>query len=250
MQALRSCLQHGAFSALWSLDPNFYDLGQSCTEFHGDNFVGFINFALAGICLAVALLVVGTALKEGIPSATSGQYLMFTVFFVRKQALLRAVMWLGLVVMIGMMISVPFVVFFAIPLEVLDRVSIDRLQLVLAMLKTLVPSYATVFLVAWHLKDDPQMAVDFTCFVEPGIEVQRTWKNFLLQTNRECLEQISRAIVKAKYGDYEKLKSLLVTNDDKTMKKIVKRCNPNVCIRKASWSDLTAELAKSFLHES
>jgi len=210
---------------------NLDDKDQTCTTFHGDNYAGYVNLLLSGICAAVVLITVGLLCATRVPSATSTKYLVFTVFFVRRHALLRVVIYLGVFIMCGLMIVGPLLMYVVIPEHVLQDVGTTRVVLLRGMLEATLPSYLTVFLVAWHLRESPRMAVNFMPYFleQPGIEVKRGFCDFFRQTNRECLEKISHAIVKAQYGvdGMDELACLFENCDSKTVQGIVEGCDPN-----------------------
>ena len=75
--SLDRCIMKGITHAAFSLNSS-YDDKATCTTFHGDNVLGYLNYSFLAMGGTVVLYVCIQLLVHEVPSFTSGKYMIFT----------------------------------------------------------------------------------------------------------------------------------------------------------------------------
>lgn len=223
LYTISSCVDKGLWQALLSLDRSYENAG-TCVKFHGDNFMGWINYTflvLMALFLAYTLWLLKS--KE-VHSFRNGKYMTFTTFFLREQRLVWWVVNYGFLFLGFLVVMGPLTIIFAIPQKLLDEVGATQFSLIKLLALKSLPAYATAFLVAWHLRDPPPHPISFTIFEKEDIEFKRSCWQLLTQTNREFMAEVASAVVRAKYGKSEELEKLLVNPEH--AERVIKKCDP------------------------
>lgn len=211
LYTFNKCISSGIGNAMLSFDLGFSRLDSLCVEFHRTNILGYLH--LSSICI-FALIVLCAVYKlhtERIKSFTDGRYIVFTTNLVRQMPLMQFLMlaaWLNLAstILIG-----PITVLFLIPEDLFQKVNGSRFHLLQTMFWFVLPSCMSFILSTVRVVGCAVHDVNIVAVLGAGIEIKRSWKDFLVQSNRECEAALATAIVEAKYGSMHKLTELIVT---------------------------------------
>jgi len=214
MNKLMGCVTQGITKAMFSIDLHFRD-DSLCTNFHGDNVLGFGN--LLGLASIGAFIVVSIWMickQPKMNDISSGQYLVFTKIIVKQHPACKAVSWC-LVVYMGLLVVVGvYCIMFLVPESVLAETAVTRPELLCTGALSHAASYVLAVLTCMHLKD-----VKPTHFNPSVFFLQCKFKRSCLRTNQHLIEKLDHALLYAFASDGRELTKLgkLLQDRDQAM---------------------------------